>query len=66
MFNSAIVSDIYNCVPAGGKLIFKNHENASNALAKSENLIITNFQIFTKYLNKFELKKLSQITGAKI
>lgn len=47
-------------------LIFKNHETASNALTKSENLIITNFQIFTKYLNKFELEKLSQVTGTTI
>jgi len=53
-------------VPASGKLIFKNHESASNGLSESENLIITNFQLFTKYLNKFELQKLSQLTGTKI
>jgi hypothetical protein len=65
-FNSALISDIYECVPSGGKLYFKNHEAASDGLEKSEDLIITNFQMFNKYLNNFELDRLKTITGTKI
>jgi len=64
--NAGLVPEIYNCVPVGGNLFLKHHEAASNGLPKSEDLIITNLQIYSKYLNTFQMEKLKIVTGANI